>query len=418
MRGFMQAKPLILIFPFGLLSHYLRSLVLCRYLKAYFEIRILYNPAFNSFVVEEAVATFDCESIDANTAIQSMKKFDFSWINTKALERVFLEQIKTITILKPIAVLGDHSPTLKMAAEKTGVQFISLINGYMSKYYADQRGIPSTHPFGPVLNLFPRPLAKILTKAGEAKAFRKIHRPFAEIRKKYQLQYQYQYQDEFEGDLTLICDLPDLFPQKNLPRNYREIAPLIYGLKGNNNIRPSWLPKKQQTIFVSMGSTGDWEKLSFLNDPIFNTYNIIASDDKKRILHASHIIHRSFVNIHELFLFTDLVICHGGNGTIYQALLYRIPVLCKPSHCEQEWNIHAIEKKCLGKNLNRIKDLIQYKGIIEEWIQKKTDVRSQDFSESIEKQVQKLPQLVKQIAATILKKSTRKLATVQQANIA
>lgn len=120
-----------------------------------------------------------------------------------------------------------------------------------------------------------------------------------------------------------------------------------------------------------MGSTGDWQKLSFLNDPFFKHYNIVATGDQSHILSANHIIHAPFINIHDLFPLIDLIICHGGNGTIYQALLYEVPILCKTSHCEQEWNINALEEKQLGKSLNGTTDPEQYKKIITEWIQKK-----------------------------------------------
>lgn len=153
-----------------------------------------------------------------------------------------------------------------------------------------------------------------------------------------------------------------------------------------------------------MGSSGDWEKVSFLNHPFFKKYNVIASGDTLKTLHASHVSHIPFVDIDTLFPFTDLVVCHGGNGTIYQALLYQIPVLCNSSHCEQEWNVAAIEKLGFGKSLNKTTNLESLIAIIEEWIGKKGNHVFRACSHKISDEVSRLPVLGKAIANKILEK--------------
>jgi UDP:flavonoid glycosyltransferase YjiC (YdhE family) len=397
-------KPLLLIFPFGLLSHYLRCLVLCRYLRKHFEIKIANNPTFASFITQEAFESFECDSLDADCIIKAVKKFDFSWLNPVDLERVFVEQVNTIRTMKPLAVLGDHSITLKMAAEKTGVYYISLINGYMSKYYAGTRDISRTHPAYPFVKMLPGSLPGIITKQGERIAFRHIHRPFSAMREKYHLRHQHTYLDEMEGDLTLICDLPEFFPQAKTPSEYLQLSPLIYSQPCLHNGSFTGVNPSKKTIFASMGSSGDWEKISFLNHPVFKKYNVIASGDNTHTLHASHILHTPFVDIDTLFSSIDLVICHGGNGTIYQALLYGIPALCCSSHCEQEWNVSTIEKHHLGKSLNEVFGLESLVAISDEWIGKKGNRVLTAYREKIVEEVSRLPIVAEAIANRILEK--------------
>lgn len=43
------------------------------------------------------------------------------------------------------------------------------------------------------------------------------------------------------------------------------------------------------------------------------------------------------------------MVCHAGNGTIYQALMRGIPMVLIPSFFEQEWNAHRIVKLQLGE---------------------------------------------------------------------
>lgn len=57
-------------------------------------------------------------------------------------------------------------------------------------------------------------------------------------------------------DITLLADIPEYFPSKNLPHNYHYIGPLT--LKSDIS-PPSWWPPKKSDkplIYVTMGTTG------------------------------------------------------------------------------------------------------------------------------------------------------------------
>jgi UDP:flavonoid glycosyltransferase YjiC (YdhE family) len=256
-----------------------------------------------------------------------------------------------------------------------------------------------------LLKKVPASIAIMLTKLGEASAFRQLHKPFKALRRQYNLQQRKVYLDELEGDITLICDLEELFPQKNLPSEYRVIAPLYYESKLSATGIRDKIDSNKKTILASMGSTGDWQNVSFLNSAFYKRYNIVATGDHSRVLHSEHIIHVPFININDLYPFVDLVICHGGNGTIYQALLYQIPLLCRSSHCEQEWNIQALEEKQAGKSLDDITNPDEYNTIVEEWIEKKGTPHYHHYSNSITAQGLRLPEVARDIAQMVLTNS-------------
>jgi len=343
----MISKPIILVFPFNYLSHYLRCIELARLLRSQFDLRFAYHPSYQKFVTDNGFEVFHCESLNETETLEQVRNFDFSWLNEKDLERVFLSQVKLIDELNPVAVIGDAVPTLKMAAERCGVLFISLINGYLSKYFAGVRNMPTSHFAYSLVATMPEMVRDALITQGEALTFKSVHKPFRRLRERYGLSKTKTYLDELEGDRTLICDLPALFPQKNLPASYSIIGPLIYRSTTQQFDLPN-LPLSKKTIFVSMGSTGEWEKLSMVKDERFSQYNIVTAGDKQAVLHAPHIIRMDFVDLQEMLPRTDLVICHGGNGTIYQALAFGIPLLCAPAHFEQEWNVYALEKNGLA----------------------------------------------------------------------
>jgi UDP:flavonoid glycosyltransferase YjiC (YdhE family) len=229
-----------------------------------------------------------------------------------------------------------------------------------------------------------------------------VHEPFRKLRKKYKLTTRNTYLEEMEGDQNLICDLAELFSQReDAPDNYTVLSPLIY----SDDTSSCWLLKQlapsKKTIFVSMGSTGSWEAVQFLNNPQFAKYNIIAASDKDGILNAPHIIRTGFVNVHDVYPHTDLVICHGGNGTIYQSLLYGIPLLFKTAHFEQEWNMYAIEHIGAGKSLDNVSGVDNYGPFIAEWVTLKNTGLYTDLSEKIKESVQSIEQKLQEIVYKI-----------------
>jgi len=394
-------KPLMLVFPFGYLSHYLRCLTLAQHFRASFTILFAADKKYNPYVQDAGFQTFECAAMDADHALDCVQKFDFSWLNEQTLEAAFKDQVRVINTLKPAVVLGDASPTLRMAATATDVFYISVINGYMSKYFAGLRTLSVTHPAYPLVKKLPVPIAAMLTRHGEALAFRAVHRPFKKIRSKWHLPSCKYYLDEMEGDMNLIPDLLSLFPQQKLPDHYRVIGPLFHQptqpVKGW--IMPA-LNAAKQTLFVSMGSTGAWKSVAFLNDPAFAAYNIIAAGDHQKKLFAQHIIHVPFADAGELYPQVDLVLCHGGNGSIYQSLAYGIPVLCWPAHFEQEWNVAALEREGLGKNMTAVKPVPEIRKLIDQWICKKGTTLFEHYQHKIQHYQTLLPDGAAALAAT------------------
>lgn len=357
----MATKKRILIFPFNILAHYLRCLVLAdEFDKNEYEVLFAYSELYNVFVKQKGYKSFFVKHFNANDALEELANFEFKWLNKPDMEDVLLSQITAIKKLGASMVLGDAVPTLKMASEYCGVKYISVVNGYLSPYYSNYREISRTHKAYPLLKSVPRMMAKLLTIYAERLAFKKIHMPFKMLRKHYRLKPLSSYMDEMQGDEVVICDDPHIFPQKKLPKRYTIIGPLIYQHPLDD---PRWLNTLnliKPTICVCMGSSGDWEKLQFLNDSYYQRYNIISVGDKKGVLRSAHIIAKSFVNLSQVLQFSHLLICHGGNGTTNCGFVERVYMLCISSHMEQEWNIQGLERLGIGKSANDF-DAVQWK---------------------------------------------------------
>jgi UDP:flavonoid glycosyltransferase YjiC (YdhE family) len=191
-----KRKPLLLIFPFNVLAHYLRCLKLANALRDHFEIKFSFSEKHVSYILNEGYSTFRCAYFDADKVQEGARNFDFSWLNERDLEHIYLDQVRTINELRPDAVLADTVPTVKMAAETTGTPYFALLNGYMTSYYAFCRNMPRSHPLYKYLKSLPLPLAEPLVKKGEQLAFEKIHQPFKKLRKRYNLSEKQSYQQE------------------------------------------------------------------------------------------------------------------------------------------------------------------------------------------------------------------------------
>ena len=348
----MPDKKLILIFPFNLLSHYLRCLVFAEryYDSEEYEVCFAASEEYDQYVHRAGYKSFPCEKFDAARVMEDSRRFDFSWLNEADINRVFNSQAECIRNLQPDLVIGDMAPTLRMAAEITGIRYISLQNGYMTAYSIGCRSLPTKHPAYNYLHRLPKNLLDPLTAYGETLAFKKIHKPFGRIRRYNKLKQFDSYLDEMQGDENLICDLPELFPQKNLPANFRFIAPLMYRESTSENTWLRAVDRSKPVIFVSMGSTGRWEGLRFLNSEIYTAFTVITAGDRSAVLNAPHIIACPFVDMAEVLEISDLMICHGGNGTIYHGLEAGVFMLCLTSHFEQEWNVKALERLGYGKS--------------------------------------------------------------------
>lgn len=370
----MSKKPVILFFQFDLMSHIFRSLRLAKVLNNTYDVYMRESEKYSKYIENSGVKEFKCIDFDPETSVKKLGEYDFSWLNEKNLEKIFLAQVDVINKYKPDIVIGDTSFSLKMAAEQTGVKYISILNGYFTKYYKLTRELSLSHPISKYISRLPKGILNPIVRYKEAENFMLILKEFNKVRAKYSLSGTDNYLDEIEGNSNIICDLPEIFPQKNLPENYHFIGPLFYENRISNGVDKKSIDSNKKTILVSLGSSSDWDRFKFLNDNEFSKYNIIIAGNNHNILHAPFLIKTSFVNFNELHSILDLVICHGGNGTLSNSLVHKIPVLCLPLQPEQHWNTQRIGKMGYGQSIETIK-LKRIIKVIEKWIDMKTEIK-------------------------------------------
>jgi len=369
----MSDKPVILFFQFDLMSHFFRSLRLAEALQNKYEVYMRHTDKYAHWLEKSGLNVFNCIDFNPETSLEKLGEYDFSWLNQNMLEGIFSEQVKIIKKYKPALVIGDTSFSLKMASEFSNVPYISILNGYFTRYYKLTRELSPTHPVEKYISRVPDFILRPIVRYKEAENFNIILKEFNKVRDKYNLRTTNHYLEEIEGDYNIICDLPEVFPQKTLPDNFHFIGPLLNGIHMSNRFEKEILDPQKRTILVTLGSSDNWERFSFLNNNEFSKYNIIIAGNNSNIMHAPFLIKTPFVDFSELSPLVDLIICHGGNGTLYNALANKTPVLCLSSHPEQYWNAKRISDLGYGQSLEKINPET-YSDVINHWINRKDNI--------------------------------------------
>lgn len=159
--------------------------------------------------------------------------------------------------------------------------------------------------------------------------------------------------------LNLIVDLPEFTPLTHLPAHHKFIGPIVWEPR---MAYPAWLSQIQKdrpVVYFTVGSTGFEEILNSAITLYSNTkYQVIITTGGN-----SALFDNDFDNIFiekiapgvKLMEVSDVVVCHGGNGTIYQALSKGVPIVGIPTMHDQWFNMERVEALGVGIKINHKK---------------------------------------------------------------
>ena len=242
---------------------------------------------------------------------------------------------------RPDLMLGDASLGVSPAGHVLGIPAAGVFNAYNTKFY---------HPLSPL-----RPIIDLMDKTYWGPIRNRVYR-------RHGVEPISGY-DLWHKTLMLSPDLPQLFsPLKEFP-NWHAIGPL---LSEPPFPLPDWyneLHDGRPNIYLTMGSTGFLEPLldRVYDDLgksryrfIVTTGNQVSEACMKRA--PSNFRFANYAPGSRLLDVSEAMVCHGGNGTMYQGLASGVPMLALPSHEEQKIGTKKIiaEGFGLGGNVRRI----------------------------------------------------------------
>lgn len=271
--------------------------------------------------------------------------------------RAYVEaEIDAISKYSPDLILGDFRLTVGISSTLCKIPFVSILNGYWTNYYSEKHSAPESML---ITELLGNQLSSLLFPRLRSLFLKWAVRPFnKECLRRGLKPYRNLFDVMSSRELNLICDLPEFTPLRMAPPHFHFVGPIIW----EPNINPPyWLDKldrERPVIYFSMGSTGF--------DKYFRKAVEIFSDTHYQILFTTggmNLPNRRPANFFieeyapgiKLMEVSDILICHGGNGTIYQALSRGVPIIGIPTMHDQWFNMERVEALDVGIKLSEKK---------------------------------------------------------------
>lgn len=271
----------------------------------------------------------------------------------ETLRRYINSDLSIIKKVKPDLIIGDMRLSLNISAELTGVEYWSILSGYLTHYYSAPQKPPQTFP---AVRLLGKNISNTIFPLMKAFTIRHFASSFRQIRKELNLKPVNNIFDVIASPYrNLIADLPQFIPCTNLPFNFEYIGPLLWEPKVSD---PEWLDKldpHMPTAYISMGSTGNLKNLHRLIKIMSQKGWQILTTTAGLTSISSQVFAADFARGSELLKRSQLLVCHGGSGTIYQAASEGVPVIGIATFHDQEINLDRVEALSWGCALDPLK---------------------------------------------------------------
>jgi MGT family glycosyltransferase len=344
-----------------ILAHVGRTLLIGRELRQRGN-RVLFSGQGRYFelVREDGFEVVALDGLDGKHLLSQARRpmVGTNIFTTEGFEALVQLDLKLFEQVQPDAVIFDLQPSMGVSASLVGIPSISVANAYVTNY-----AIP------PMSNLiFPPVVRSILEPIRRWKA----SQPFRQLSTKYNIPRNTIFRDLMtKGDLVLFPDIPEFAPTRNLPTKYQYCGPLVWEPKNGGVAKLQGLDLERPTIYFTLGSTGLPEMFKRVIQDLRNTqYQVVLStgsqlnpEDLKPL--PDNFFVNSFYPGSLVLEHCHAMICHGGNGTIYQALKVGRPIVAIPTHIDQKVNAYLLRKQRVGlvvdpKHMEQVLPAVQY----------------------------------------------------------
>jgi len=318
-----------------------------------------------SFITGQGFPVVPCHEPDPDLLFENIRTGKMRFVDEAEIYRMMEADISTIREINPDLVVSDGRFTAGLSTHVTGVRHAAIVNVSSTEYRA--------LPYVPFFDWIPLGLVSrasdtwtLLNRLNlklEMALFDNVMNVFTKLSGQYRLPRPVTATNCLAGkDITLLADIPEYFPTHNLPASYHYVGPLTW--KPDSSPPSWWPPEKTATpmVYITMGTTGVPELFNAIADlmPTAPFRGIVTSGGQGSRMASiqGKVYLEQYLDGDLVMESCDLVICHGGNGTIYQALSHGIPIIGIPTIPDQQFNMRRVEALGAGKSLG-LKELLQ-----------------------------------------------------------
>ncbi len=233
-----------------------------------------------TFIQQEGFKVVPLYEPDHLSLYGNIRNGKLRFIDNSSIERMIEADTALYREVNPDLVLTDGRFTAPLSTHIAGLRHAAIVNVSSTEY----RALPYIPFFGWVPDwLIKRDsilwkMLDFLNLNLEMFVFDNVMSIFEKLSKKYGLKKAITATNCLTGkDLTLLPDIPEYFPTRNLPEDYHYIGPLTW----KANIQPPlwWPPQKgnQPLVYITMGTTG-------IGDFFHKVYELFTTSDINAII--------------------------------------------------------------------------------------------------------------------------------------
>jgi MGT family glycosyltransferase len=342
----------------GFLAHVTRSFEVGRALHHCFGHRVVFccSGPYAHIPRDAGFEVMPVYTVDRETTMRLARRLgpcDLRWWKAACAASVESD-LQVIDTIRPDAVVGDMRWSLATSARARRVPYIAITNACWTSKFAETIALPEGHLVGKILGLrLGRAVFPALVELMQ-KYYALGH---GDVRKRLGLPPLRTLYEAIEGDITLLADLPEFMPVvREAPPSFRYTGPLLWDA---NIGLPSWFSKLQlgrPTIYFTMGSTGDAkffeEAVRVFGDTEYQV--LITTGGLAELPNPpKNVFIATYAPGEALMAASNVVVSHGGNGTVYQALSRGVPIIGFPAIFDQEINMRRVRALGVGIQMSR-----------------------------------------------------------------
>lgn len=344
-------KKRILFLPTLGFAHVTRTLVLAKELANEFEVRIAISRQFLSLAEELQIDTrlVDLPVVDYDKFARGEPVFD-----TEEKIELFVATYGTVMDeFKPDCVVSSMPMAARIPIRARRIPHVTIFDAcnhpqfHMSDELAEDQERERIERAGQMLCRLNAVAKRV--NAPEEKSLRMF----------------------FIADLNVLPDLPSLFPIRELPQSFVYMGPVTWKGAGKPLDPTVVIEANKPLVYVTMGSSGSHEHMKIIAERlrdsqfqvVMTTGGVIDAQEMKPYERPGFYV-RDFLPGNKVIALSKqtIVICHGGIGSVYQALEHKARgIIVIPSH----WQHRRIGNRLAEIRLGRLVTDSELSGVVE-----------------------------------------------------